>query len=186
MRALSLALSLAAVFALSRSLQRVRSLAPCRTYARSVAVLEPLLARHGEHVPRTDPAWQSWLAHVEYVKMSMRYSFRRSQELPAMSAAIKKHHERYQMVPQYKGLMKPKNHATTHLGLTVSDLGPLRAIWCMAFERFNQTFKRIAETSNFFDIVTTMVEFWIISSALQIRNGMLLLTPPFPIPYPRG
>ena len=135
----------------------------------SVSILEPLLARHGAE--KTDLAWLSWLAHVEYVKLALSFSFQRSGNMPALGRAVRKHHRLYEQVPEYKHFMKPKNHAATELAITVSDCGPLRDVWCMAFERFNQSFKRMAEICNFHNVARSLVDFWIMSSAREISSG---------------
>lgn len=41
---------------------------------------------------------------------------------------------------------------------------------CMAFERFNQSFKRMAEICNFRDVAKSMATFWSMSSAVELAN----------------
>jgi len=111
--------------------------------------------------------------------LSLSHSFRRSTDLRALAQLVKEHHTLYQSVPEYgaagradsKCFMKPKNHAASHLNHTISDGGPLRQLWCMAFERFNQSFKRMAEICNFRDVSKSMVMFWSMASAIELVSG---------------
>jgi len=142
----------------------------------SVAIIEPLLP---DQAKLFDPAWLSWKKHIEYVVLSLSHSFRRSTDLRALAQLVKEHHTLYQSVPEYgaagradsKCFMKPKNHAASHLNHTISDGGPLRQLWCMAFERFNQSFKRMAEICNFRDVSKSMVMFWSMASAIELVSG---------------
>lgn len=137
----------------------------------SVGIIEPLLHRAGPDVAKNDGPWQSWLAHIAYVKLALSPHYSRARDLPEMSRLIQLHHERYQAVPEYDGFMKPKNHEALHCPLSASDGGPLRDLMTLAFERLNQSFKRMAEISNFWNVAMTLAEFWVMSSARELASG---------------
>lgn len=145
----------------------------------SIPIIESLIGEDLRAKFAADPAWKSWIAHVEYVKLGLSHSLNRSTSIPLMAQLVKKHHQLYQDVPEYKGFMKPKNHMALHFPQTISDFGLLRLVWCMAYERFNQTFKRIAEISNFVDLLMTLAKFWSMASAKEICTGYF--TPVTPV-----
>lgn len=92
----------------------------------SLGILEPLLPAKARE---EDLAWLSWKRHVEYVVMSLSHSYDRQKDIPRLAQMIKNHHAAYTKVPEYRGLMKPKNHMAVHFPHVLSDAGPLRYIW---------------------------------------------------------
>ena len=69
------------------------------------------------------PAWQSWCAHVDYVRLLLADSFT-SCSLVALDAGIQKHHRLYDKVPQDEGRFRPKHHFATHFPLDILNCGP--------------------------------------------------------------
>jgi hypothetical protein len=47
----------------------------------------------------------------------------------------------------------------------------LAFVWHSNFERLNQSFKRMAEISNFWNVAMTLAEFWVMSSARELASG---------------
>jgi hypothetical protein len=98
-----------------------------------------------------------------------------------LNQLVKEHHQLYQAVPEYQsdsnddrgvpGLMKPKNHAALHLGQAIGDVGPIRGVWCFAFECLNQRFKRIAERTNYKEVCRSVATFWSLQSAIELGSA---------------
>jgi hypothetical protein len=62
-------------------------------------------------------------------------------------------------VRAFKGFLKPKHHFSAHASVNTLRMGPMRGYWCYSFEGFHQRVKRIARSSNFFNIAKRVVKF---------------------------
>jgi hypothetical protein len=79
---------------------------------RSIGMMEPLLTLE----QRKNPAWLSWLAHVELSNFCLQHEFRRS-DVERAKVLVSKYRTAYSKVPEYAGWTKPKHHFLDHLWL---------------------------------------------------------------------
>ena len=74
-------------------------------------------------------------------------------------------------VPEYKGFLRPKHHATRHLPEALLRFGPLRLFWCLPFEAFLQVLKGMFEMTNYKSAPFTVCSFWSMKTALRMLAG---------------
>ena len=108
---------------------------------------------------RSHPAWRCWC------KLAELYTVIVAQELPL--ADIQRiddlqfeHAVLFDQVPDWAGLQRPKHHALVHIAEDTWNFGPLRGLWCFAFENVNQIIKLGAHASNFRNEAETVLAYW--------------------------
>ena len=98
----------------------------------SVAVLAPLIKN------KSEPAWQSWKAHMAYLAILLRTSFSQADVLE-LDQCIMSHQRLFFAVPQYTDLPRPKHHFVTHFPNDILENGPPRYGWCFGCARPHTT-----------------------------------------------
>ena len=95
-----------------------------------------------EHVDVSDPRWQCWLLHAEYIKLANapRFSW---ETLKGLSDKIIEHHTLYLLL--YPGKIIPKWHYEFHAVLQILYHGNLRDHACWTGESCLRLFKRWSE-----------------------------------------
>ena len=66
----------------------------------------------------------------------------------------------FDQVPDWAGLQRPKHHALVHIAEDTWNFGPLRGLWCFAFEAVNAIIKLGAHASNFRNEAETVLAYW--------------------------
>lgn len=97
-----------------------------------LTVLEPMLTDAG----RCNPAWLSWKALREVVVFALSQSFDTDKGPTTLTRLIAEHRRRFELVPQYVDVERPKHHFQDHLAAALVRFGPLRGFWCMPWEGF--------------------------------------------------
>ena len=114
------------------------------------------------------PAWASWKALVQVVKLYTASSFT-LESVAALDAAIADHLRLYQLVPEYSGRLRPKHHFLTHSASDILNFGPPRNFWCFGYEAKNQEVKRAAASSNFKNVLKSAA----ITLAMQAAKSLM-------------
>jgi hypothetical protein len=146
--------------------------------------------------------WRSWCAHIAVVHKCSLYAYT-LEDVHHLDTLIHQHQDIFHNIPEYSALYKPKHHFVEHYPKDVRTLGapaqpvallaqlltgsrscallvgqileygPLRHWWCFRFEAFNQIIKRIAEGSNYNNLLERIASFWCIKSARDLLSGKI-------------
>ena len=77
----------------------------------------------------------------------------------------------FELVDEWRGYEKPKQHLLDHLAELLDDFGLFKAVWCMHFEHYVQVLKRIFEITNYKAAPMAVCNFWATKSVLHYRDS---------------
>ena len=77
----------------------------------------------------------------------------------------------FELVDEWRGYEKPKQHLLDHLTELLDDFGLFKAVWCMHFEHYVQVLKRIFEITNYKAAPMAVCNFWATKSVLHYRDS---------------
>lgn len=118
---------------------------------------------------KTDPAWLSWLALVEFETAELADSFTKP-SIENLDKLQLKHHKLYFKVPEYTGSEKPKFFLRVNYPVDILYTGPMIRTWCMSFEALLQVLKAIARSSNYKNVEERMARIWSVRQALMFYH----------------
>jgi hypothetical protein len=89
----------------------------------SIEIIEPLLKR------KDHPAWISWKAHVRLLRFVTRDSYSRSSDCKQVKQLVKEYVLAFELVDEWRGYEKPKQHLLDHLAELLDEFGLFKAVW---------------------------------------------------------
>lgn len=92
----------------------------------------------GDLVPENDCSWEFYLVIREMLELLLSRSFTKD-NLEKLGILIKKHNGLF--IELFNESLKPKHHIILHYPEIISQVGPLRNIWCMRFEAYHKNLK---------------------------------------------
>ena len=131
----------------------------------SIEIIEPLLKR------KDHPAWICWKAHVLLLRFVTRDSYSRSSDCSQVKKLVKEYVLAFELVDEWRGFEKPKQHLLDHLSELLDEFGLFKAVWCMHFEHYVQVLKRIFEITNYKAAPMAVCTFWASKSVLHYRDS---------------
>ena len=95
-----------------------------------------------------EPAWECWLLHVKYFTLKMARSFNDETIIELEDATIA-HQEKFNQVPEFKGLFIYKHHCALHSAHNTKMCGPARNRIARMYENKLQFVKQKCRLCNF-------------------------------------
>ena len=133
--------------------------------AHSISILTPLLTPE----MLGDPAWASWVKLVELWSVVVQHELTAA-DVERIDVLQLEHSARFDQVPEYHGLKRPKHHFLSHLALDVWRFGPPRGYWCFGFESFNKVIKAGSGRTNWKNESVGIMKYWSMKSACSMRR----------------